>query len=147
MIGNNDLRSTSAAPSFGQNSDLWAKIDLQHPDNDLFDGTAKKIADLLKQAGDRNKSSQIRNFYDEVLRYAERHRATGNPNQERELFESDLPLIRMICARAAYSETRKHVDNNFVAFLQTSLRKVETAKDLQNFRSLFEAVIGYSPKS
>jgi CRISPR-associated protein Csm2 len=89
------------------------------------------------RSGDANKSSQIRRFYDEIIRYQ---------NAGEAAFAANLPFVRMVCAHAAYAKTRKLVDANFVAFLQDGLRKVETYNDLKMFRTLFEAVIGFLPK-
>ena len=70
-----------------------------------------------------------------------------DPEGDKARFARDLPLIRMICAHAAYAQARQHVDANFVAFMQDGLRKVSTPEQLDNFRALFEAIIGFSPKS
>jgi CRISPR-associated protein Csm2 len=120
------------------------KVDIANPDIELFDTTAKEIADILSEAGKKNKSSQMRKFYDEVIRFASRHK-TGNTDEIK--FSKDLPFIRMICAQAAYSQTRDHVDANFVDFMQHGIRQIKTPEHLHNFRHLFEAVIGFSPKS
>jgi CRISPR-associated protein Csm2 len=135
-----------ASPEFRA---LLEKVNLKAPTVDMFDGVAMKIADELASNHGKggNKSSQVRNFYDEIIRYDDRHRDTGRPDEDKARFERDLPFIRMICARAAYARTRGHVDANFVGFLQDGLRKIERAEDLHMFRSLFQAVIGFSPKS
>jgi CRISPR-associated protein Csm2 len=114
-------------------------VNLKTPSADLFDGIAKSIADeLTNTGGEGNKSSQVRKFYDEIIRY----QSAGES-----AFPKNLPFIRMICAHAAYAKGRGHVDDNFVAFLQGGLRKVECFDDLKMFRTLFEAVIGFMPKS
>jgi CRISPR-associated protein Csm2 len=130
-----------------QFEDLLQKADLRNPSASLFDTDAEAIAKTLSRDPNRNKSSQVRRFYDEVIRYADRHRGTDDPVADKATFARDLPLIRMICARAAYAQARQHVDANFVAFIQDGLRKVSTPEELDNFRALFEAVIGFSPKS
>lgn len=126
---------------------LLEQVDFDHPAPDMFDKVAEKIAKLLSGDKKKNKSNQMRRFYDEIIRYADRHLATGDAVAEAARFARDLPFIRMICAHAAYAQTRGHVDANFVAFMQTCLRKVETTEHLRLFRLLFEAVIGFSPKS
>ena len=127
---------------------LLEKVNLAKPSADMFDGVAERIAKELSSDGrSKNKSAQVRKFYDEIVRYSDRHRGTAQPDEDKILFERDLPFIRMICARAAYAKTREHVDGNFVAFMQDGVRKIKTAEDLHRFRDLFEAVIGFSPKS
>jgi CRISPR-associated protein Csm2 len=122
---------------------LLQTVNLRSPDSRMFDQTAQGIAGILKVPRNQNKSSQVRRFYDEVIRFSDRHRP-GLANAEG--FARDLPFIRMISAHAAYAETREHVDANFRQFIQSSVRQVENPDDLANFRTLFEAVIGFLPK-
>lgn len=126
---------------------LEAKVDVRAPAIELFDSTAQEIAKRLADAGrDVNKSSQLRRFYDEIIRHVDAHRETSNAEGDKARFQRDLPFIRLICAHAAYAKTRKHVDANFVAFLQHGLRQVDTPEHLRMLRTLFEAVIGFMPK-
>jgi CRISPR-associated protein Csm2 len=128
--------------------DLLKKVDLAKPSAAMFDSVAEQIAkELSSDRRDKNKSAQVRKFYDEIVRYSDRHRGTARPDEDKILFERDLPFIRMICARAAYAKSREHVDGNFVTFIQDGVRKIRTAEELHRFRDLFEAVIGFSPKS
>lgn len=120
-----------------------SRVRLSSPSVELFDTTAKEIADILQQPSDRNKSSQLRRFYDEIIRFSDQHRP-GLANEA--LFSRDLPFIRMIAAHAAYAQNRKHVDANFTAFIQQGVRQVNNAQDLAMLRTLFEAVIGFMPK-
>jgi CRISPR-associated protein Csm2 len=144
--GGSSWRSANDGPS-QELQDLLKKVDLAEPSADMFDGVAEKIAKELSSDGlNKNKPAQVRKFYDEIVRYSDRHRGTARPDEDKSLFERDLPFIRMICARAAYAKTREHVDGNFVAFMQDGLRKIGTAEELHRFRDLFEAVIGFSPK-
>jgi CRISPR-associated protein Csm2 len=122
-------------------SELIGKINLSNPTAETFDTTAEAIAKEL-EIEQKNKSSQLRRFYDEIIRWSDKHR----PGSAKESFEKDLPFIRMICAQAAYAKTRGHIDANFVAFLQGGVRMITNAEELRTFRSLFEAVIGFMPK-
>ena len=121
-------------------------FNLDQPSADTFDRVAEEIAGKFVAArfGATNRSTQIRRFYDEVIRYADRHPAAAGGDPE--AFRRDLPFIRMICARAAYAKSRGLVDDSFVAFLQKGLRAVNSPGELANFRALFEAIIAFSPK-
>ncbi|MDR3515411.1 MAG: type III-A CRISPR-associated protein Csm2 [Azospirillaceae bacterium] len=123
-------------------------INLATPDPALFDGTAQAIAQKLAQ-GDSNKPTQIRRFYDEVSRFGDR---LWDPVEHQDSLKKALPFIRMINARVAYAGERKVdgkylVDENFKIFMRKCLAQVTSVETLQNFRFLFEAVIGFSPKS
>ncbi|TXG83032.1 MAG: type III-A CRISPR-associated protein Csm2 [Sphingomonadales bacterium] len=124
---------------------LLQRINLREPDADAFDVCAERIAKKLSETAqkDTNKSSQLRRFYNEVIRHYDACRGVDVDA----VFSQRLPFIRMLSAQAKYAENRKKVDSNFTAFMQTNLRKIENARDLHNFRTLFEAVIGFMPKS
>jgi CRISPR-associated protein Csm2 len=104
---------------------------------DLFDAVAKRTAEKI--AGDkyRNKPSQIRQFYDELVMWEEKVR------QSPARFGEYLPFIRMLNAKAAYAEGRKHVDQNFVELIAHCLGQVSDERTLRNFKLFFEAFLGF----
>lgn len=129
----------------------WLKqnVVLAVPGPDLFDETAKEIARTLRpHPGNRrssNKTTQIRRFYDELLRY----RSAARTDEE---VAKILPFIRMINAKAAYASQRDSdgaplVDRNFREFLRVVLDQVVDRRTLENACTLFEAVIGFSPRN
>lgn len=125
---------------------LAKRINLADPDVALFDTTAEEIARMLAQGG-ANKPTQIRRFYDDVSRFADRLR---DRVADGENLRQALPFIRMINARVAYAAERKGsgqstlVNGDFKVFMRTCLAQVDSVETLQNFRLLFEAVIGFS---
>ena len=105
---------------------------------ELFNSIALNTAKILAATGrEQNKSTQIRRFYDELLMWETK--VTQNP----EKFGEYLPFIRMLNAKAAYAEGRKHVDNNFTAFMQHCLQQVTDDKTLRIFKLFFEAMLGF----
>ena len=107
-------------------------------DAELFNSIALNTAKTLAASGrEQNKSTQIRRFYDELLMWEAK--VTQNP----EKFGEYLPFIRMLNAKAAYAEGRKHVDNNFTAFMQHCLQQVTDDKTLRTFKLFFEAMLGF----
>jgi len=123
-------------------------IDLRSPRAETFDTIASDLARMLEEEGGGkiNKSSQLRRFYDQIIRFSEDHQPTEDKERDEERFSRALPFVRMLSAHAKYAETRKKVGPNFVAFMQIGMRKVSSAEDLRMFRTLFEAVIGFMPK-
>ena len=105
----------------------------------LFDTVARDTAKQL--AGDdrnqKNKQSQVRQFYDELVMWEQRAR------QSRERFDEFLPLIRMLNAKAAYAQGRGHVDANFVCLISHCLDQVDGVDTLCNFKLFFEAFMGF----
>lgn len=125
---------------------------------DLFDSKALEVAQSL--VGKNNKgnligvsSTQLRRIYDEVKRYEQ---ILSQPNAK---WEEQLPYIKMIKSKLAYSVARqvknkpeeKGVYTNLEKFLSSSINLIKDKEDFQVFLSLFEAVYGFyyelAPKS
>lgn len=139
-------------PPADRDFEQWLKenINLREPSRELFDTHAQTIAGILRpdqtKRRSSNKRSQIRRFYDEMLRFEAELRRADN-----ETFNRRLPFLRMLNARAAYAAERKAeggtlVDRNFTAFLKALLDQVVDHTTLKNACTLFEAVIGFSPR-
>lgn len=113
---------------------------------DLFAEQAEKWASAVYQQGqeDRknsskiNKSSQIRRFYDEVLRFDAM--VAGAPADE---FERQLPYIRMLQAKVSYAEARDLVSPLVVEMIRKGVGSVESPADFKAFKLFFEAFMGY----
>jgi CRISPR-associated protein Csm2 len=129
---------------------ILGKVNLANPSAELFDDTAQEISEILRShRADRkhpNKRTQIRRFYDEMLRFEAELR-----HADQAMFDRRLPFLRMLNARAAYAAERKAeggtlVDRNFTAFLKAMLDQVKDRETLRNACTLFEAVIGFSPR-
>lgn len=106
--------------------------------SDQADKLAKDVADSGKdQRGNlrKNKRSQIRKFYDEVLRL--------KASAENETWENILPYVNMLNAKAAYALGRDYITPNFLAFIKESVAQINEPADLDVFANLFEAFMGF----
>lgn len=107
----------------------------------LFSEKAEELAKLI--ASDRrmesgaNKPTQIRKFYDEVIRFK------GICVSDPENFPAVLPYIKMLNAKIAYAQGRKLITSNFGLFINKSLKQVNNKDDFEIFCSFFEAFIGF----
>jgi CRISPR-associated protein Csm2 len=141
---------TEQLPASSELQEILKTVALAEPQPELFDDVARRISEILRPQGagrrDPNKRSQIRRFYDEMLRFESELRRAND-----ETFAKRLPFLKMLNARAAYAAERKAeggtlVDRNFTAFLKALLDQVEDPRTLRNACTLFEAVIGFSPR-
>ncbi len=101
---------------------------------------AEKIADENKQSKGQksNKRTQIRKFYDEVIRLDMEAKSRKGD------WVSIIPLVHMITAKAAYANGRdKLVSDSFLNFIRDSVKQVQEAKDLSIFANFFEAFMGF----
>ena len=114
---------------------------------DLFDGIAEEAAKIV--AKDKTKTSQLRRFYDELLRWEDKVNNGDDPKGAKDRLRRHLPFIRMINAKAAYAAGRKVqgrslVGPSFVELLRTCLDQVDDdPMALRNCQLFFEAFMGF----
>ncbi len=121
-------------------------------DPKLFSDIAEQAADNIAKAGqtqtrdgkirlDHNKRTQIRKFYDEVVRL--NSNVKNNPTD----WDLILPYINMLIAKAAYANGRnKLVTADFVDLLKECVAQVQQPKDLDVFANFFESFMGFYRK-
>lgn len=129
---------------------------LSKPTANLFDTTAKQVADelatpeILKEYKRKwevkierkaNAPTQLRKFYDEISLWVEK-------TQTEEALDRNLPFIKMMNAKVAYARGRELVDDKFQTLFSTCMAQITSAdedglKKLQNFRTFFEALVGF----
>ena len=122
--------------------ELWTDRENKKIDPTLFSDKAEKLAkqlaaDCKNSGGKKNKISQIRKFYDEVVRL---NMTAKNQNSD---WDHILPMVNMIIAKTAYAKGRKLISKNFLDFMKLSIQQVETPEDLAVFANLFEAFYGF----
>lgn len=112
----------------------------------LFSDIAEQMAKEIAQSGqnrdgsrlDRNKRTQIRKFYDEVMRL------NGNIKSNPGDWDVVLPYINMLIAKASYAHGRSQlVTKDFVDMLKECIAQVQNPQDLDVFANFFEAFMGF----
>ncbi len=106
-------------------------------DADLFSAVAEQCARKVGDDNRKNKPSQLRKFYDELVMWAERVRA------EPDKFAEFLPFIRMLNAKVAYAKGRDLVDAGYEALMNHCLKEVTSPETLHLCKTFFEAFMGY----
>lgn len=113
-------------------------------DPTLFSDKAEKLAERIAKSGEdrrgklaKNKRSQLRKFFDEVVRL------DGIVKADPKEWDNILPYINMLVAKAAYAEARNNITSGFTAFLKDSIAQVKDPKDMSVFTSFFEAFMGF----
>lgn len=128
--------------------DFWKdkKKDLIDPAlfSNRAENLAMEIAEESKQ-GKVNKRTQIRKFYDEVVRLDMEAKARDGE------WDAVAPLVHMITAKAAYAKGRKLISQGFLDFIKHSVSQIQAPPDLSVFANFFEAFMGfyrlYGPKN
>ncbi len=122
--------------------DFWKDKERKTVDPTLYSSKAealsKELAGECENSRRRlNKRTQIRKFYDEVVRL---DMAARTREQD---WENILPLVHMVIAKAAYARGRELVSDNFVKFIRSSIEQVKEPQDLNVFVNFFEAFVGF----
>ncbi|WP_449243781.1 type III-A CRISPR-associated protein Csm2 [Desulfobacca acetoxidans] len=121
---------------------LWKDKGKKTVDPFLFSTQAEALAKDLAADSERsrnkaNKRTQLRRFYDEVLRLDSE--AKTRPEQ----WDNILPRLHMLTAKAAYARGRELVSENFVNFIRNSINQISHQDDLVVFANFFEALMGF----
>ncbi len=118
---------------------FWKDKTKKQIDPELFSSRAESIALKVfsEKRGKYNNPTQLRKFYDEVVRFGTIFRS------DPEGFEKTLPYLKMLNAKAAYAMGRELISKGFKDFVSESLAQVRDADDFEAFEGLFEAFMGY----
>jgi len=122
------------------------EIDTIAPHINLFSANAKKIADLLGREQQKNSPSQLRRFYDQLVRYYDEIRFQPTPEQKMGALKKSMPYILMLESRVHEAYAKEKIDGNFKIFINAciaQLRVSPTFETLKIFKTLFEAVVGF----
>jgi CRISPR-associated protein Csm2 len=125
---------------------LWQNRDAGHVHPELFSSTAEKLAQHVFQGQLRNnklnKPTQLRKFYDEVVRFDGEIKSFPAEQQEDE-FKKQLPYLKMLNAKAAYAMARDLISSEFKEFIASAIQQIHEKKDFDAFYGLFEAFMGF----
>jgi len=107
---------------------------------DLFEDKAEKIAKSFRYGDTGNiKGTQIRKFYDEVLRLKLKIESANNPEEK---FKEILPYIKMLIPKVVYSKNKGNANEAFEQFIE-SIRDINELRKFTVFCDLFECVVAY----
>ena len=116
-----------------------SNIHFSSPDALLFTETAEQTAKVIASDRYKNKPTQIRKFYDDILKWQEK---VGNDDA---VFNQSLPMIRMTIAKVAYAKGRNHVDENFERLIRhcLSTEQLKDTESLKHCKLFLEAFMGF----
>ena len=123
----------------------------------LFSETAKEKAVEIFQGGlnqrgqqDRNKSTQLRKFYDELVMWTDKVHNIGKVESGQKSdsvrqanYAKSAPFIKMMNAKVAYAKGRGHVDDSFEAMFSHCIKSIADAETLRHAKLFMEAFMGF----
>jgi CRISPR-associated protein Csm2 len=122
--------------------EFWKDSKKELIDPTLFSSKAENLAleisEEHRQEKEKvNKRTQIRKFYDEVVRLDMEAKA------REENWNDIAPLVHMLTAKAAYAKGRSLISVGFLNFIRNSVEQINSARDLSVFANFFEAFMGF----
>ena len=122
-----------------------ADVQLKNIPPTLFSDIAQDKARTVHEAGEgkKNKSTQLRRFYDELVMWYERVQFERTPTERSAKYEEVAPFIQMLVAKAAYAKGRDHVDECFETLFAHLIRQISDADSLRHAKLFMEAFMGF----
>lgn len=108
---------------------------------DIPEQKAQFIADNSNR--EANKPTQLRRFYDELCLWHEKVNLNASAVEKQSRYQEFAPLIKMLKAKVAYAEGRKHVDENFRTLFAHCIDQIKDARTLGQCKLFFEAFMGF----
>ncbi len=125
--------------------------------DDLFSDVAKEKSFEIFQGGldqrgnqAKNKSTQLRKFYDELVMWTDKVHAIGKLELGQKSccvraarYRDCAPFIKMMNAKVAYARGRGHVDECFEQMFSYLIRQITDAETLKHAKLFMEAFMGF----
>jgi len=126
------------------NDDIKIKLELSDDNQELFGDIAKNLAEKIAKEGNSqtNKSTQIRKFYDAVLKLNQK----AQNIRESEYKTKVYPFVVMLKSKVAHARARKLVSETFEKMINICVVQANTKEKMKLFKLFFEAFIGFYKK-
>ena len=108
---------------------------------EIFSDIAQCAAKHIKTNKNVNKTTQLRKFYDELAMWNDRVQLVRENKQGK--FQELMPFIKMLKAKVAYAEGRKHVDKSFSDVFNRCIDQINNVETLRDAKLFMEAVMGF----
>ncbi|WP_297931062.1 type III-A CRISPR-associated protein Csm2 [uncultured Aggregatibacter sp.] len=108
---------------------------------EIFSDIAQRAAKHIKTNKNVNKTTQLRKFYDELAMWNDRVQLVRENKQGK--FQELMPFIKMLKAKVAYAEGRKHVDKSFSEVFNRCIDQINNIETLRDAKLFMEAVMGF----
>jgi len=120
------------------------KLELSENNIELFGDIAKNLAEEIEREGrgQVNKGTQIRKFYDSVLKLNQKAQNIRANEYKTKVY----PFVVMLKSKAAHAKARRLVSNKFVDMINNCVVQANTKEKMELFKLFFEAFLGFYKK-
>jgi len=113
----------------------------------LFADIAQKKAQIVAEAGrlarGKNKSTQLRKFYDELVMWHEKVAFEQSADKRLVKYKELAPYVKMMKAKVAYARGRDHVDECFEKLFAHVIGQISSPESLKHAKLFMEAFMGF----
>ena len=119
-------------------------LELSEKNVELFGDVAKNLADEIaaEGKGQTNKGTQIRKFYDAVLKLNQKAQNIRKSEYKKKIF----PFVVMLKSKVAHAKARNLVSIKFEEMINKCVVQANTKEKMELFKLFFEAFIGFYKK-
>ncbi|MDR0736257.1 MAG: type III-A CRISPR-associated protein Csm2 [Zoogloeaceae bacterium] len=112
-------------------------------DINLFADIAQAKARFIAEdgRGRKNKSTQLRKFYDELVMWHDKVFEHGVDRAAK--YKELAPFIKMLCAKVTYAKGREHVSEGFEKLFTHVVRAISDPETLKQAKLFIEAFMGF----
>lgn len=103
----------------------------------------KAVSVALAGAGRKNKSTQLRKFYDELVMWFDKVHLERTKDAKANKYTEVAPFIKMMNAKVAYAKGRDHVDECFEQMFSHLIRQIDGPDSLKHAKLFMEAFMGF----
>lgn len=111
----------------------------------LFADIAQEKARAIAEAGGgrKNKSTQLRKFYDELVMWQDKVNLEQSSEARARRYKELIPFIKMLAAKVAYAQGREHVDPCFEKLFTHVIKQIDSPETLKHAKLFMEAFMGF----
>ena len=119
-------------------------LELSETNKELFGNVAKNLAFEIAKEGKKhqNKSTQIRKFYDAVLKLNQKAQNVRESEYKAKVY----PFVVMLKSKVAHAKARGLITYKFEKMINECVVQVDTKEKIELFKLFFEAFIGFYKK-
>ena len=110
--------------------------------NTIYSDIAEQAAKSI-QHGNKNNSSQLRKFYDEIVKWNNKVQNKKNEQSRQIEFKLSIPDIQKLKSQAAYAFSRDLIDDKYLEIFNHCIDSITSPRMLKEVKFFLEAMMGF----
>ncbi|QLQ25217.1 MAG: type III-A CRISPR-associated protein Csm2 [Dechloromonas sp.] len=141
--GNYDRNSRPPAPTIDVSDIRFGEAMPELLFADIAQDKAQIVAEAGRLARGKNKYTQLRKFYDELVMWHEKVAFEQSAEAKSGKYKELAPYIKMMKAKVAYAKGREHVDECYEKLFSHVISQIGSPETLKHAKLFMEAFMGF----